>query len=104
MISKWCLYHIVRFKDLESQNPPIEMVPLVREFPKVFPNDNPRIPPEREINFCIEFLLDTYPISIPPYRMTHAELKELKPQIKDIPDKKASLDLVFIHRVLRCCL
>ena len=49
MIFKSCLYHIVRVKDLDSEIPPIESVPLVREFPKFFPNDLPIIPPKPEI-------------------------------------------------------
>ena len=39
MISKGCLYPIVRVKDLDSENPPIELVPVVREFLEVFLND-----------------------------------------------------------------
>ena len=42
MISKGCLYHIVRVRDLDSEVPLIELVPIVREFPKVFPNDIPK--------------------------------------------------------------
>ena len=54
---------------------------------EVFPNDLPRISLEREIDFCIDFLPDTNPISIPPYRRTPAELKELKAQLKDLFNK-----------------
>ena len=86
MMSKGCLYHIVRVQNLESQIPPIESVPIVREFPEVFPNDLPHIPPEWEIYFGINLLLDINPISIPPNRMTPAELKELKDQLKDLLD------------------
>ncbi|KAF3641952.1 Actin-7 [Capsicum annuum] len=45
------------------------------------------IPPDREIEFGIDLLPDTQPISIPPYRMTLTELKELKEQLKDLLDK-----------------
>ena len=77
----------MRVKDLDSVVLPIELVPVVREFPEVFPNDLPRIPPEREIDFGIDLSPDTNPISIPPYRMASAELKELKAQLKDLLDK-----------------
>ena len=43
--SKGCLYHIVRFKYLTTEIPPIESVHVVMEFPKVFPNDIPKICP-----------------------------------------------------------
>ena len=46
LISKGCLYHILRFKDLESETPPLESVPIVKDFGEVFPDDLPRIPPE----------------------------------------------------------
>jgi len=87
MISKGCIYHIVRVIDVESETPSLESVPVVNEFPKVFPNDLPDIPPEREIDFGIDLLPDTQPISIPPYGMVPAELKELKEKLKDLLDK-----------------
>ena len=62
MIYNGCLYHIVRVKDLDSKISPIESVPVVSEFSEVFGNDIPSIPPEREINFFINLLLDTNPI------------------------------------------
>ena len=51
MISKWCLYHIVRVQDLDTKIPPIESVPVVREFPDIFPNYLLGISPESEIDF-----------------------------------------------------
>ena len=76
MISKGCPYHIVRVKELDSKNLPIELVPIVREFIEVFFNDLPGIPREQEFNFGIDLLSDTNPISIPSYRMALEELKE----------------------------
>ena len=78
MISKRCSYHIVRVQDVDSEIPRIELVPLVREFPKVFPNDLSNIPLKWEIDFGMILLPDTNPISIPPYRMALDKLKELK--------------------------
>ena len=74
MISKGCLYHIVRVQHLYFEIPPIKSVPVVREFVEVFPNDLLGIPLEGEINFCIDLLMDKTPISIPPYRIDPAEL------------------------------
>lgn len=42
----------------------------------MFPYDLPGIPPVREIDYDIELLLDTQPISVPHYRITPMELKE----------------------------
>ncbi|KAA0043088.1 ty3-gypsy retrotransposon protein [Cucumis melo var. makuwa] len=52
--------------------------PVVREYPDVFPNELPGLPPYREIDFAIEFEPGTAPISRASYRMAPAELKELK--------------------------
>ena len=87
LISKGCIYHIVRVRDVDSDIPSSESVPIVNEFLDVFSDDLPGIPPEREIDFGIDLLPYTNPISIPPYRMAPAELKELKEQLKDLLDK-----------------
>ena len=47
----------------------------------------PGLPPHREIEFCIDVVSDTAPISMPPYRMALAELKELKEQLQELLDK-----------------
>ena len=54
---------------------PIELVPIVREFSEIFLNDIPRNPPESEIDFRIDLLLDTNPFSIPLCGMALVELK-----------------------------
>ena len=87
MISKGCLYHIVRIQDLDSEVPPIKYAPVVSKFLEVFPNELPGIPLEREIDFGNDLLPDTNLISIPPYQMAPSELKELKVQLKDLLDK-----------------
>lgn len=56
----------------------MQSLTIVGEFPEVFIDDPARIPTDREIDFGIDLLLDTYPISIPPYRMTLTKLNELK--------------------------
>ena len=62
MISKECLYHIVKVQDLDYKIPLNELVPILREFSEVIPNDLPSIPPKREIDFGIVLLPDTNPI------------------------------------------
>ena len=59
MIDKGCLYHVVRPKNLKCYTHPIELVPVVRELPKVLRDDLSGVPPEWEIVFDIELLPDT---------------------------------------------
>ena len=65
----------------------LESIPVVSEFSEVFPTDLPGLPPDRDIDFCIDVEPGTRPISIPPYRMAPAELKELKEQLQDLLSK-----------------
>lgn len=74
MISKGCLYHVVRVRGLESEVPPLGSLPVVRDFLEVFPDDFPKIPPKWEIDFGIDLLTDTKLISIPTYRNAPVEL------------------------------
>ncbi|XP_069152666.1 uncharacterized protein [Solanum lycopersicum] len=87
MMAKGLLCHLVSVNDLDHDVPSIDSVPVVNEFLDVFPEDLPGVPPLREIDFGIDLEPDTKPISIPPYRMAPAELKELKLQLKDLTDK-----------------
>ena len=52
----------------------MDEIPVVREFPDVFPHHIAGLPPEREVEFTIDLILGAEPISIPPYRMAPAEL------------------------------
>jgi hypothetical protein len=63
----------------------------VRDFVDVFLEELPGLPPDREIEFTIDLLPGTGPISKAPYRMAPLELKELKEQLQEL------LDRGFIH-------
>ena len=56
----------------------LDEIPVVRDFSDVFPDDIAGLPPDREVEFTIDLIPRTEPISIPPYRMAPAELRELK--------------------------
>ncbi len=53
----------------------------------MFPDELPGLPPEREVQFEIDVMLGVDPISITPYRMAPAELKELKVQLQELLNK-----------------
>ncbi|XP_062113963.1 uncharacterized protein LOC133824972 [Humulus lupulus] len=65
----------------------LENVHIFREFPRVFLEELPGLPPDREIKFVIELALETTLISKAPYLMAPVELKELKNQLQELLDK-----------------
>jgi hypothetical protein len=62
-------------------------IPVVCEFPDVFPKYLPGLPPERDVEFVIELKPGTSPISRKLYRMPPNELAELKTQLQDLLEK-----------------
>ena len=64
-----------------------EEVSVVRDFPEVFAEVLPGMPPDRDIEFLIELFPGTGPISKRPYRMPAKDLVEIKKQIKELLDK-----------------
>jgi hypothetical protein len=62
-------------------------VPVVNEFPDVFPEELPGMPPDRDIEFVTELKHSTAPIYKTPFRMTTPGLAELKDHIKELLEK-----------------
>ena len=87
MIRKGCEAYLAHVVDTNTSPTKLEDIPIVREFPDVFPDDLPGMPPDRDIEFTIDTIPGTTPISIPPYRMAPVELKELKKQLIELLEK-----------------
>jgi hypothetical protein len=66
---------------------PLDEIPVVCEYPDVFPDELPGMPPDRDVEFVIELQPGTAPISKRPYRMPPKELAELKTQLQELLDK-----------------
>ncbi|GJY89145.1 putative reverse transcriptase domain-containing protein [Tanacetum coccineum] len=64
-----------------------EEIVVVRDFPKVFPDDLSRLPPIREIEFWIELTPRAMPVAKSLYRLAPSELEELSGQLKELQDK-----------------
>ncbi|XP_070006220.1 uncharacterized protein [Nicotiana sylvestris] len=56
MIKKGCIYHLVRVTDTDAEAHSLESVPVLNKFPDIFPDELPRIPPDREIDFGIDVM------------------------------------------------
>ncbi|KAA3461473.1 DNA/RNA polymerases superfamily protein [Gossypium australe] len=87
LIHKGCeafLAYILNTCDSESK---LDQVSIVNKFTNVFPKDLPGLPPEHEVEFVIDLMPGTTPISISPYRMAPVELKEFKAQLQEFLDR-----------------
>ncbi|XP_052197391.1 uncharacterized protein LOC127804559 [Diospyros lotus] len=71
----------------KKNNTELSDIPVVREFPDVFPDELPGLPPLREVEFSIELMPGTQPVSKAPYRMALNELKELRVQLEELIEK-----------------
>src|SRR5262249_28298306 len=87
LLRKGCQGFLAHIMDTRVESGDLQRIPVVNEFPDVFPEELLGLPPDKEIEFSIELLPGTSPISIAPYCMALTELRELKSQLQDLLDK-----------------
>ncbi|GKC20221.1 putative reverse transcriptase domain-containing protein, partial [Tanacetum coccineum] len=78
------LAHITKKKSKEKR---LEDVPVIREFPEVFPEELPRLPPPRKVEFQIDLVSRAAPVARAPYRLAPSEMKELSVQLQELLEK-----------------
>ncbi|GKA83030.1 putative reverse transcriptase domain-containing protein [Tanacetum coccineum] len=71
----------------KSEEKRLEDVPIVRDFPEVFPKYLPGIPPTRQVEFQIDLVPGAAPVARAPYRLAPSEMKELAEQLQELSDK-----------------
>ncbi|GJX26278.1 putative reverse transcriptase domain-containing protein [Tanacetum coccineum] len=82
------LAHVTAKKAEEkSEEKRLEDIPLVRDFPKVFPENLLGIPPTRQEEFQIDLVPGVVPVARAPYRFAPSEMKELSDQLQELSDK-----------------
>ena len=86
-LRKGCEAFLALILDSKREQVNFENILVIREFPDVFPEELPGVPPEREVDLSIEVVQGMTPISRAPYRMAPTELKELKTQLHELLDK-----------------
>ncbi|GJT00636.1 putative reverse transcriptase domain-containing protein [Tanacetum coccineum] len=80
--------NITATKDKDkSKEKRLEDVPVVQEFPEVFPEDLPGIPPTQQVEFRIDLVPGATPVARAPYRLAPSEMKELAEQLQELTDK-----------------
>ncbi|GKC80720.1 putative reverse transcriptase domain-containing protein [Tanacetum coccineum] len=65
----------------------LEDIPVVREFPKVFPEDLPGLPLIRQVEFQIDLMPGAAPVARAPYRLAPSKMQELSDQLQELADR-----------------
>ncbi|XP_022041004.1 uncharacterized protein LOC110943570 [Helianthus annuus] len=92
MLRKGYPAFLVNAVDTKAKGRKIEEIPIVRDYPEVFPEDLSRSPPARHIEFRIDLVPGATPIAKSPYRLAPSEMKELSNQLQELLDKDLDKD------------
>ncbi|GJW24628.1 putative reverse transcriptase domain-containing protein [Tanacetum coccineum] len=71
----------------KSERKQLEDVPIVQNFPEVFPEDLPGLPPTRQVEFQIDLIPGAAFVAWAPYRLEPSKMKELLDQLQELSDK-----------------
>ncbi|KAI3810829.1 hypothetical protein L1987_20451 [Smallanthus sonchifolius] len=82
----YCVFlaHVVEKKPEERR---LEDIPIVKDYPEVFPEDLPGLPPPRQVEFRIDLVPGAAPVARSPYRLAPSEMQELSNQLQELLDK-----------------
>ncbi|KAD7116931.1 hypothetical protein E3N88_04199 [Mikania micrantha] len=86
-LRKKCIAFLAHIVEKKEKGKNIEDVPVIRDFPEVFPDDLPGLPPERQVEFRIDLVPGANLVAKPPYRLAPSELQELASQLQELTDK-----------------
>ncbi|GJZ38808.1 putative reverse transcriptase domain-containing protein [Tanacetum coccineum] len=78
---------LAQLTEQESKEKRLEDVPVIRDFPKVFPDVLPGLPPPRQVEFRIDLIPGVAPVARAPYRLAPSEMKELSKQLQELSEK-----------------
>ncbi|GJT91689.1 putative reverse transcriptase domain-containing protein, partial [Tanacetum coccineum] len=91
-IEKGCELFLAQVTEQESKEKRLEDVPVIRDFPEVFPDELPGLPPPRQVEFRIDLIpgaapVGAAPVARAPYRLAPSEMKELSKQLQELSEK-----------------
>ncbi|GJY73837.1 putative reverse transcriptase domain-containing protein [Tanacetum coccineum] len=87
MNTRGCQVFIAQVMEKKSDEKRLEDIPVVREFPEVFPEDLPGLPPVRQVEFQIDLIPGAAPVARAPYRLAPSEMQELSNQLQELADR-----------------
>ncbi|GJT85038.1 putative nucleotidyltransferase, ribonuclease H [Tanacetum coccineum] len=86
-IKRGCCTFLSYITEKKSEEKRLKDVPIVCDFPEVFPEDLPGLPPPRQVEFQIELVPGAAPVARAPYRLAPSEMQELSNQLQELTDK-----------------
>ncbi|GKA24435.1 putative reverse transcriptase domain-containing protein [Tanacetum coccineum] len=78
---------LAQVTEQEPKEKRLEDVPVIRDFPEVFPDELPGLPPPRQVEFRIDLIPGAAPVARAPYRLAPSEMKELSKQLQELLEK-----------------
>ncbi|GKA04498.1 hypothetical protein Tco_0683618, partial [Tanacetum coccineum] len=76
-----------RESSTKANEPTLSDILIVRDFEDVFLDDVSRLPPQRQVEFCIDLIPGATPVAKSPYRLAPSEMQELSEQLQELQDK-----------------
>ncbi|GJT77606.1 putative reverse transcriptase domain-containing protein [Tanacetum coccineum] len=90
-VEQGCHLFLAHVTENKSKEKRMEDVPVIRDFPEVFPEELPGLPPLRQVEFQIDLVPGAAPVARAPYRLAPSEMRELLVQLQELLKKG------FIH-------
>ncbi|GJU31083.1 putative nucleotidyltransferase, ribonuclease H [Tanacetum coccineum] len=81
------IFEVIEIMEKKSDEKKLEDIPVVKEFPDVFPEDLPGLPPVRQVEFQIDLIPGAAPVARTPYRLAPSEMQELSNQLQELTDR-----------------
>nr|GEU93924.1 putative reverse transcriptase domain-containing protein [Tanacetum cinerariifolium] len=86
-IKNGCELFLAQVTKQGSKEKRLEDVPIIRDFPEVFSDKLPGLPPPRQLEFRIDLIPGAAPVARAPYRLAPSEMKELSEQLRELSEK-----------------
>ncbi|GJY62611.1 putative reverse transcriptase domain-containing protein [Tanacetum coccineum] len=86
-VERGCHLFLAHVTENKSKEKRMEDVPVIRDFPKVFPEELPGLPPPRQVEFRIDLVPGAAPVARAPYRLAPSEIRELSVQLQELLEK-----------------
>ncbi|KAI3824328.1 hypothetical protein L1987_05786 [Smallanthus sonchifolius] len=86
-LRKKCVAFLAHIVERKGKDKSPQDIPVIKDFPEVFPEDLPGLPPARQVEFRIDLVSGANPVAKSPYRLAPSEMQELSSQLRELSNK-----------------